>query len=316
MEKNIRLYLLTGFLGAGKTTFLQRALKGMEGCRIGIIMNEFGNISVDGTILRAQGMEIAEINNGSVFCSCLKGAFIDALVEYSMLPIEALFVESSGMADPSNIESLLDEVIGIAKGKPYDYCGAICIVDAVNFLEQLEVLLPIGRQIMAAGCIIINKADLASPDEMDAVERKIASLNPSASMIRTSHCDIDFKLIMEKLAGKRQKGELPHTDGCCTNTPGNRPAAHIIRLAGVFEDTAFREFLSGILPWTLRIKGFFCLASGWKKVDIAGMHVEIEPLEMERDISELVIITNKGLPALEQIYAEWDKRFEVEMELE
>ncbi|MBQ3971144.1 MAG: hypothetical protein II687_02940, partial [Selenomonadaceae bacterium] len=68
MEKNIRLYLLTGFLGAGKTTFLQRALKGMEGCRIGIIMNEFGNISVDGTILRAQGMEIAEINNGSVFC--------------------------------------------------------------------------------------------------------------------------------------------------------------------------------------------------------------------------------------------------------
>ena len=81
MEKPIHLFLLTGFLGAGKTTFLQRMIDGLRGHKIGIIMNEFGDLSVDGILLREQGMEVCELNQGSVFCSCLKGAFVDSLVD-------------------------------------------------------------------------------------------------------------------------------------------------------------------------------------------------------------------------------------------
>jgi G3E family GTPase len=68
--------LLTGFLGSGKTTFLKRIIDRLANHKIGILMNEFGKISVDGILLQKNGVDIVEINNGSVFCSCLKGALL------------------------------------------------------------------------------------------------------------------------------------------------------------------------------------------------------------------------------------------------
>ena len=70
MEKT-SLYLLTGFLGAGKTTFLTNVLKDLEGEKVGVIMNEFGKVGIDGTIIQKEGMELVEINRSSIFCSCL-----------------------------------------------------------------------------------------------------------------------------------------------------------------------------------------------------------------------------------------------------
>ena len=316
MEKPIHLFLLTGFLGAGKTTFLQRMIDGLRGHKIGIIMNEFGDLSVDGILLREQGMEVCELNQGSVFCSCLKGAFVDSLVDYSMLPIEYLFVESSGMADPSNIETLLTEVIGKAKGRSYDYAGAVCIVDAVNFMEQFDILLPIERQILAASYIIINKSDLSDEGELARIEAKIRQLNPLARVGRSSFCQVDFEFVKQNLEEVQQKAIAENHPKSSLNTPGNKPVAHTIRIGGIFAEAKFREFIRNMLPWSLRMKGFFHLDTGWKKIDISGMHVEMEATDIVREQSELVIISTQGLPALMQIYEQWDNCFDVDIELE
>ena len=87
---NTKLYVLTGFLGSGKTTALLKMMEKLEGCRIGVIQNEFGKLGIDGTILRNDDIQMVEINRGSIFCSCLKLQFVNALAEMSQQNFEYL----------------------------------------------------------------------------------------------------------------------------------------------------------------------------------------------------------------------------------
>ena len=133
MDKK-KLYVLTGFLGAGKTSLLLHLLNNLEGRKIGIIQNEFGKLSIDGELVNRSGIEMVEISLGSIFCSCLKPHFTLALAQMGKMDLEYVFVESSGLADPSNIEEILQEVSTLS-GDVYDFKGAICLIDAVNFPE-------------------------------------------------------------------------------------------------------------------------------------------------------------------------------------
>ena len=104
----IKLYFLTGFLGSGKTTLLKNLLENMEGMKVGVIQNELGKISIDGTVLQNDDIHMVELNRGSIFCSCLRLSFVDALAKMSQQGLEYVFVESSGFGDPSNAEEILE----------------------------------------------------------------------------------------------------------------------------------------------------------------------------------------------------------------
>jgi len=138
-ENPILVYLIAGFLGAGKTTLLGNLLELSTDKKIGVIVNEFGKMGIDGTLIKKDGLELIEISNGSIFCSCLQGSFMEGLVALSNMPIEYLFIESSGLSDPSGMEKILYD-IQPATARVYDYKGALCIVDATNFIELSETL--------------------------------------------------------------------------------------------------------------------------------------------------------------------------------
>ena len=123
MGKKIDLYILTGFLGSGKTTMLLNLIDKMKGEKIGIIQNEFGKLSIDGEILKSGDIEMKEISRGSIFCSCLKLNFVQALAEMADMDIEYLFVESSGLADPSNMEEILKAVEAV---RSVERCNMSC----------------------------------------------------------------------------------------------------------------------------------------------------------------------------------------------
>ena len=127
---NHQLVLLTGFLGAGKTTFLNHILREYENSRVGMIVNEFSQTGVDGALIRRDipGAEMVELNNGSIFCACIKDSFVDSLVALGQQDLEYVFVEASGLADPSSIASILDQ-IRTFRGVDYYYRGAICLAD-------------------------------------------------------------------------------------------------------------------------------------------------------------------------------------------
>ena len=103
-----KLYLITGFLGAGKTTFLKRFLDLFAGQKIQLIINEFGQEGVDGTLLSGLGAYLQEISGGSVFCSCRLDQFESVLRSSVDLHPDVILVEASGLSDPTGVRRLSD----------------------------------------------------------------------------------------------------------------------------------------------------------------------------------------------------------------
>ena len=81
----VPLHIITGFLGSGKTTLLNRLLHAAsgQGKKVGVIVNEWGRINIDGRLIAHDGIELAELNNGQLFCSCLSASFVQALVLFA-----------------------------------------------------------------------------------------------------------------------------------------------------------------------------------------------------------------------------------------
>ena len=95
-----RLYLITGFLGAGKTTFLKQFMKQFSSERMHIIVNEFG---------KELGIALDEINNGSIFCSCRLDKFENVLQQVLQEKPDVIIVEASGLSDPTNVKKILNQ---------------------------------------------------------------------------------------------------------------------------------------------------------------------------------------------------------------
>ncbi|MCF0149952.1 MAG: GTP-binding protein, partial [Firmicutes bacterium] len=146
--QQIKLYVLTGFLGSGKTTMLKKLLKRKAGVKVGVIQNEFGKVSIDGEILSDQDIQMTKLSNGSIFCTCQKLNFVQALADMSKQGLDELYVESSGLGDPSNLLEILDAAAVLMTKQPYEICGVICLVDAVSFLEEAAQMEALAAQIV------------------------------------------------------------------------------------------------------------------------------------------------------------------------
>jgi G3E family GTPase len=286
MRKAIDLYLISGFLGSGKTTFLQRLLNNLEGKRIGVLVNEFGSVGIDGRIIEKDGIQLVEINNGSIFCSCIKGDFIKALIEFTTKDIDALFVENSGMADPSNVHQIMEEV-GLKVTRPYHYQGAVCIVDSVSFLKYVKVLAPVQNQIAASNFIVVNKIDQVNESVIDDIVQTIHGLNPSAYLYKTMYSDVPISVLEEYLC---DNGFIGETSNQCYN----RPSSYSIEGEGSYEEQSLIELIHRINPYVLRMKGFLKGEQGWSKVDVVNGQIEMTKVQLgKRDIiqkTKLVII--------------------------
>jgi G3E family GTPase len=309
-NKPISLYILSGFLGAGKTTFLKKMLELNLGKKIGIIMNEFGKESIDGMIIKDDKLDIKEINNGSIFCSCLKGSFTNALIDYQKLPIDLLLIEGSGLSDPSNMPEILNCVEKESSDRKYDYKGSICLVDALNFVDYYDAFVAIEKQIIYSDVVIINKIDLVDSIQLKEIENKIVDLNPLAAIIHTSFCDIDFEQIHMYLNDKTMR----HARDTC-NTPDQRPKTLILKAEGTFERIKLERFLKSLNNDAYRIKGFFQLKEGWHQIDVVGKQIHIHPTTLAVDTSKLVIISSIGIQIIKKIFSNWECNFDEKMVL-
>lgn len=305
----IKLYLLTGFLGAGKTTFLTNTLEHLKGEKVGVIMNEFGKIGIDGTIIKRDGMELVEINRGSIFCSCLKISFVQAMIEMAERELDYLFVESSGLADPSNIGEILDAVTSM-KGDVYDYSGAICLVDAPNFLEQIKDLETVEKQLKHCHMVIVNKDDLVDEDTLKRVIEKIREINNKVEIEITSFGKIEYKFLEKDLMlNQWVEGEES------TNTPENKPKTLNLTYEGEITKEQLTAFIDKISGDSFRIKGFFKLEDGWNQVDVVNKKIDYKLSNTEETTSQIVIISKIGPNIIRPIFNAWEEVVGKEMKL-
>jgi G3E family GTPase len=176
--------VLTGFLGAGKTTLLNRILAEPHGQRIAVIENEFGPEGVDHELLVTETREqIVEMNNGCLCCT-VRGDLVRILGELrdkrqsGELEFDRVIVETTGMANPGPVTQTFfidDDVAGY-----YRLDGVITVVDAKHGHATLDQQSEAQNQVGFADRILLSKADLVEPGEVDSLRARLIRMNPRA----------------------------------------------------------------------------------------------------------------------------------------
>jgi len=310
IEVKTKLYLLSGFLGSGKTTFLKKVLNEIDGKKIGVIQNEFGKISIDGPVVEKDGISVVELNRGSVFCSCLKLTFVEALAEMLDRELDYVFVESSGLADPSNIGEILDGV-EIVRDSGYEYGGAICLVDALHFLDQKQELEMLERQVYYSNIAIINKVDLVLEPVRSDIRKNVLEIHPNIKIYETTFGDIPFDFLNEDIiAGHEPEGQDT------TNTKENKPKTLSLSWDGKAPKEAVEKFLSVVAEQAYRIKGFGHLEDGDFKIDVVNQKIDVVATESHtEEQSTLVFISKVGIQIIRTIDATWKEHVGIPMKM-
>ncbi|MEL7342126.1 MAG: GTP-binding protein, partial [Bacteroidota bacterium] len=176
------LTILTGFLGAGKTTFLNHILKTNNETRYAIIENEFGEQGIDGELVVRPDETIVELNNGCLCCT-LNDNLYDILNELfdRRADYDEIIIEATGVADPTGLAQPFVSHPLIKKHFPLQ--GIICLVDAEQIQDQLEETEEAKSQVAYSDVLLINKTDLVEPEDVDALQQSLAQLNPLARIV-------------------------------------------------------------------------------------------------------------------------------------
>lgn len=306
MPQPIDLVLLTGFLGAGKTTLLNQVLDAAASStrRIGVLMNEFGKVSVDGALVhKTDELSVFEVSDGSIFCTCKSASFVTGLRMFARMPDgerpDRLIVEASGMSDPSGLTKLLREnrLVG-----DYTVAKVVCVVDAVRFRKVVQILPAVTRQIEAADLVVLNKADITEAEELDETEEAVRSLNGRTQIVRSSFGTLPDEVLWEG-ASANLAGELVS----CT-VPEKRPAALHLTADGP-PRAAVDRFLRSALDLTFRIKGWLSVDGTWYFVSDNSGRIEWNEEEPPRGATPgLVVICRPD--AADRVASLW--RSEVE----
>jgi G3E family GTPase len=302
-SKKLPLFLINGFLGSGKTTLIQKILNQESNQKIGLIENEFGEVNIDATLLKREDLQIVELTNGSIFCSCRHQSFIEALITIAKIPLDMLLIESSGISDPSPMETDL-MIVKKQIGEYYDYRGNICILDGINFLDLLETLEVLKRQIKYSNIIIINKIDLISQDKIAKIKRVVQNLNPKSIIFETSFCDIPFKNLKLQLNQNLQPNPIKSI-----NTPSNKPQKLLLQADKSINRSFFVDFLQNIATNTFRIKGYCLFEDGWYFIDGVKNKITYSKRESRTGKSEIVVILQLGDPIGDLILKLWNDTF-------
>lgn len=274
------LYLITGFLGAGKTTFLKNLARLFAGKRLRLIINEFGREGVDGSLLRELDAALSEINNGSIFCACRLDQFEAALSEVLAEAPEVILVEASGLADPTNVRRVLKNFPDI------DYRGSICLADAQRLKKVFSTALVCSRQLAVSSLVLLNKTDLVTEEACKEAETLILQANPAATVKRTQFGFIE-EAWLRFLTPDIQLDEA-------LNKPDITLQKAVLTISAAMPLSKLEKCLSYLSGETWRIKGFVRLPQGTYHVDCTGTAVSVCPWEGDAD-NKLVLLAGKGM---------------------
>ena len=270
MPQNIKvpLVLVTGYLGAGKTTFLKFLLGNLDSdLRIGIVQNDYASAHVDTSELRSMDrkFEVLEVNNGSVFCVCLLGSFMDSLADFTdRYKPDLLIIEASGLSDPIAIAEIMQH----DKLAHRVFLSSVwCIVDGQHYHKVSKMNTRVERQVMIADRILLNKSDLMEnpPEDLLPV---LKGLNPEADILTTTYCRVPHQILQEPvnepIAWRKKNDHMQYA-------PGGRADIRtvVLRTSRSIDRTGLEAFIRETEGRLVRLKGFVRL-SGQKIIRIQG----------------------------------------------
>ena len=198
--KKIPVTVITGYLGSGKTTLLNHILTQQHGRKVAVIVNEFGEVGIDGQLIVQDADEqLIEFNNGCLCCT-VRGDLIETITKLRERAgeLDAILIETTGLADPAPVASTFFVSEEVRSGTRLD--AFVTVVDAINLEQNLEQSVEAQEQVAFADIVLINKIDLATDEAVARIERKVRSLNPLARIHRSAQGVIDLALILDSNA--------------------------------------------------------------------------------------------------------------------
>ena len=283
-----KLYLITGFLGAGKTTFLKNFINELSDFRLHLIINEFGKEGVDGEILRELGTVLDEINNGSIFCSCRLDKFEEVLGKALSGKPDIIIVEASGLSNPMNVRKILNQK---DKFSDVEYMGSICLIDARQFLKVYETAVVIKKQLAVSDLVLINKTDLASKEQIEEIKGIVKMHRPGAGVHTTTYGRIESIWLNPAAPADRQPEEPILQSADITLKK------YLLRLKPGQAPGKLQKFVEMFLDDTYRVKGFVEADGEIYLVDCVGSIYKAEKFEGKPEhINDLVVLSGNGLP--------------------
>jgi G3E family GTPase len=200
---------LTGYLGAGKTSLLNHVLRS-PGARIGVIINDFGELNVDAMLVTGQVDEPASIAGGCICCLPDGGAIDEALTKLvdPRLNLDAVIVEASGLAEPVAVA----RIIGFSGAPGVRFGGLVDVIDATTHFDTVDVGQTAPARYGVASLVIVNKLDQLPRDDriatVERVEQRVRQRNPRATVIGAIGGQIDPALLYDVAGTRDEPGQL------------------------------------------------------------------------------------------------------------
>jgi G3E family GTPase len=303
----IDVFLITGFLGAGKTTVLNHILAGMQGSRNVVIENEFGKAAVDGSLITKSYSDLYELNNGCICCSLDEELYdVLSLLAYSEQRPDNLFIETTGVADAGAVAAIFkrEDV-----AKVFRLRKVICIADAENVEDYLDETNETIRQIVTADLIVINKTGYVSVEYLEKLKGLMFTANPFADVMLSQNGEIDRAMLLAGENYDMNRLDIPEADFSGINKH------KIVSVTYKTDNEFYKDYLLHTLNVSLmlhykqiyRIKGFIKLVGSNEKILLqsTGKKLTLEThglWEEENPVSQLVFI-GIGLqtPAIQRI---------------
>ena len=297
MTQKLPVTVLSGFLGAGKTTLMNHILNNREGKRVAVIVNDMSEVNIDAELVREGGANLSrteeklvEMTNGCICCTLRDDLLneVRALAEAGRF--DYLLIESTGISEPLPVAATFDfrDEAGRSLGDVAKLDTLVTVVDAANLLrnyashdflrdrgeslgaeDQRTLVDLLVEQIEFADVIVLNKIDAASPEELDAARKIITALNPVADLIETRFARVALDRVLQTNRfdfAKAQTHPLWHQElyGFADHRPETEEygiRSFVYRARRPFHPQKFYDFLDASWPGLIRAKGFFWLAT-------------------------------------------------------
>ena len=282
---------LTGFLGTGKTTLLNALLNQYKGMKIGVIVNDFGDMDVDAALIDASALagEVRELKSGQIFCSCLAGSFVESVLAYREIKPDLLIVECSGLAKPSGLKDITRAIDMKVPGE-FTCGGMACLVDGERHMQMEKCLMVLTEQMDASNLLLVTKTDLLDDAEKQALLQHLSARYPDKQILLSTRGKIDGDFLSLLTKGNDAYLDMD-TDRFAGWGPQGRPKSFVIQPALKTAQDIYRK-LTPYLNRLYRIKGGVATSDrGAVYVDgtSAGIEVKQAPSTVE---SGLVVITH------------------------
>ncbi|UWU26060.1 GTP-binding protein (plasmid) [Rhizobium sp. CB3060] len=296
----LKATILTGFLGAGKTTLLNRILSERSDERIAVIVNEYGEVGIDGKLIVETRDEIVELNNGCICCTVREDLIVAIKnILNSNRPIDRFVIETSGLADPAPViqSFILDDEMS----QRLQLDAIVTVVDARHVgwqLSQEEAV----EQITFADVILLNKIDQEPGESLAETERRLRQINPLAEIIRTSSCAVPVAKVLDRGAFdlKNILAIDPQILEDHEHEHDPRVSCVAIRETAPLNPAAFNMWINGLVQERgrdlFRLKGIIHFVDEARRYVFHGVHMTLEGrpgrpwAASELPLSEMVFI--------------------------